>query len=176
MRSPLIPGRPVPDLAVPLVGGGAWRLAEEKPPFVTLIDFYRGRHCPRCQRHLLDLAAKLPRFAERGVACIAISMDDRERAEESAEVWGLGDLRVGYGLTLEDASAWGLYLSTPIGTKEPGWPFNEPAMMLITPDQRLYSAVYGTTPFNRPHFADVLESLDLVRARDYPPRGDFVPD
>ena len=46
----------VPDLEVATVGGGTWDLAKQKPEWFTLVEFYRGYHCPRCKLHLLDLA------------------------------------------------------------------------------------------------------------------------
>lgn len=62
----LIPRRPVPALSVPLVGGGRFTLAEERPERFTMMVFYRGLHCPICSRQLADLEAKLDAFAARG--------------------------------------------------------------------------------------------------------------
>ncbi len=44
-------------------------------------------------------------------------------------------------------------------------------MFLARADGRLFSKVIHTTPFHRHHFADVMEAIDMIRARDYPPRG-----
>ncbi|MEE8539912.1 MAG: redoxin domain-containing protein, partial [Woeseiaceae bacterium] len=65
--SGLKPNTKVPDLEVETAGGEIWRLADQKPETFALIEFYRGYHCPRCRQHLIDLQAKLDRFAERGV-------------------------------------------------------------------------------------------------------------
>jgi peroxiredoxin len=169
-RAGLLPGTPVPDFAVDLVGGGRWVLREQKPKRFSLISFYRGRHCPRCHLHILDMKSKLARFADRGVEPIAISMDRKDRAEDSMQAWGLEGLSVGYNLSEEAARSLGLYLTDSINEREPRR-FSEPAVMLILPDQQLYSVVYATNPFNRIHFSDVLEGLDAIAARDYPPRG-----
>lgn len=169
--SGLKPNVKVPDLEVATAGGGPWRLADQKPQTFTLIEFYRGYHCPRCRQHLIDLQAKLDRFTERGVEVIAISTDSAERAEKTKTEWGLGRLTIGYGLPVDKAREWGLYISNAITEVEPRQ-FNEPAMCLVRPDATLYSVIYNSTPFNRPHFADVLECIDMVRARNYPPRGD----
>jgi peroxiredoxin len=172
-RAGLLPGQPVPDFMVHLVAGGEWRLSDASPKRFTLVDFYRGRHCPRCHLHVLDVKAKLARFSERGVDCIAISMDDREKAQNSVAAWGLEGLAVGYGLAEVDARALGLYLTDAINEREPHR-FSEPAILLVRPDQTLYSAIYGTNPFARVHAADILEGLDAAIARDYPPRGDVI--
>ena len=46
----IIPGTKVPALDVPLVGNGHWTLAERAGERFTVIEFYRGRHCPFCAR------------------------------------------------------------------------------------------------------------------------------
>lgn len=166
----LIPGQAVPDFDVPLVNGDRWHLAGSRPAHFTLIDFYRGRHCPRCQRHLLDMRQALPRLRERGVEAIALSMDGLEPATEAVAAWDLRDLRVGYGLEEPVARSLGLYISERIGDHEPQR-FCEPALFLVRPDGTLYAAHYATMPFLRFHYADLLEGLDAVIARDYPPRG-----
>ena len=164
------PTEPVPGLKVATAGGGAWSLEDQKPEWFTIIEFYRGYHCPRCKVHLLDLDHKIARFEERGCGVIAISMDNQERAEKAKADWGIGSLAIGYGLTEEKAREWGLYISTPIQDKEPH-DFCEPGMFLVRPDGTLFSKVIHTTPFHRHHFADVMEAIDMIRARDYPPRG-----
>ncbi|QLC26429.1 redoxin domain-containing protein [Parasphingopyxis algicola] len=171
MHSTLLPGTTAPDLTVALASDGSWTLSEQVADSFILIDFYRGMHCPRCQLHILDLRNKLPRFAERGTRCIAISMDDESKARTTAERWGVGDLDLGFGLTEAQARAWGLYLTDSINEREP-MRFSEPAVIMVRPGTgEIYSAVYGTNPFNRVHCADMLEGIDALLARDYPPRG-----
>ena len=167
----LKPTAKTPALEVATVGGGAWTLADQKPETFTLVEFYRGYHCPRCKVHLLDLDHKVARFKERGCEVVAISMDGRERAEKSRDEWGIKNLTLGYGLTEKQARQWGLYISKPIQATEAA-NFSEPGMFLVRPDGTLYSALVSSTPFHRPHFADVMEAIDMIRARDYPPRGD----
>lgn len=166
----LKPGTPAPDLQVETVGGGMWRLSDQTPETFTIIDFYRGYHCPRCKVHLLDLDHKIARFTERGCGVIAISMDPADRAEKVQDDWGIHNLTLGYGLREETARAWGLYISDAFQTKETAL-FSEPGLMLIRPDGTVYSCVYNSTPFFRSHYADVMEAIDMIRARDYPPRG-----
>ncbi len=164
------PTQSVPDLSVETVGGGPWRLAGQTPESFTLIEFYRGYHCPRCKVQLLDLDHKLARFTERGCGVIAISMDGQDRAEKAKQEWGLGDLPLGFGLSEDSARQWGLFISTSIRETETDR-FNEPGMFLVRPDGTLFSAVLHTSPFHRHHFADVMEAIDMIKARDYPPRG-----
>ena len=169
--SRLMPGKPVPDLSLPLVGGGTWTLSEQTPETFTVVEVYRGYHCPRCKSQLLDIDHKVARYAERGCGVIAISTDPQDRAEKTVAEWGVHQLPVAYGLSLDQARSWGLYISNAFQEKEPRH-FAEPGLFLIRPDMTLYSNVIHTTPFHRHHHADVLEAVDMIRARNYPPRGD----
>jgi peroxiredoxin len=176
--TPLIPRHPVPSLTVPLAGGGKFDLATENPEMFTLIVFYRGLHCPQCRKQLTDLEAKLPEFEKRGVSVVAISPDNAERAERTKPEWGLTNLRIGYGLPLSTARAFGLWISTSRGKTSTGIDetslFNEPGLFLVKPDRTLYCASVQTMPFARPHFADLIAALDFIRERNYPARGEVV--
>jgi peroxiredoxin len=172
----LKPREAVPPLEVRTIEGEPWRLADRTPASFTLAVFYRGLHCPICSRYLKGLSASLDDFRARGVEVIALSTDDGERARRARQEWQLGDLEVGYGLTLEQARAWGLYISnsrgkTSAGIEEPAQ-FNEPGLFLIRPDGALYWAAVQSVPFARPHFDEVLKAIDFIKERDYPPRGD----
>ena len=176
--SPLVPRQPVPPLSVPLVGGGKFDLDTETPEKFSLVVFYRGLHCPQCKRQLGDLESKLDEFETRGVAPVAISTDDAERAGRTKSEWNLPRLRIGYGLSLGAAREFGLWISTgrgptSAGIEEPRQ-FNEPGLFLIKPDRTLYCASVQTMPFARPQLADLLAALDFIAQRDYPPRGEVV--
>ncbi len=167
----LIPGQTAPSLVVELTDGGRFDLSNVAIDRFLLIDFYRGLHCPRCHRHILDLQAKTAHFLRRGVSVLALSMDDRERAVQAKADWRVSDVPFGYGLTLEQARDWDLYVSASISEREPSGFFTEPATFLIAPDLTVYSAILNSTPFARFGFADMLEGIETIIQRDYPPRG-----
>lgn len=109
---------------------------------------------------------------------MAISSDDEARAAETRTGWGLEALRLGYGLDLATARQWGLFVSTgrgktSIGVEEPAR-FSEPAIYLVRPDGTLYFGSVQTMPFARPHFAEILGAIDMVVAKNYPARGEFI--
>jgi peroxiredoxin len=117
-------------------------------------------------------------FAQRGVNVVAVSSDIAERAERARQEWKLPNLRLGYGLDLALARAWGLYISTSrgktsTGVDEPSL-FSEPGLFLVRPDRTLYFASVQTMPFARPHFTDILTAIDFVTAKNYPARGEVV--
>jgi hypothetical protein len=172
----LLPRQTVPELRVPMVGGRTYDIREEAPATFSLIVFYRGLHCPVCKTQLKDLEAKLGEFERRGVSVVAISTDSEERAVQTSLDWQLPQLRIGYGLPLQDAREWGLYVSrsrgkTSLGIEEPDL-FSEPALYLVRPDRTLYFGSVQTMPFARPHFADILGAIDYVLKVNYPARGE----
>lgn len=177
--SPLLPRQAVPSLTVPLVGpDNDFDLAADAPERFTMLVFYRGLHCPLCKRYLGDLEKRLAEFEKRGVSVLALSSDGKDRAEQAKTDWELASLRIGYGLTLKDARAWGLFISsgrgkTSIGIEEPAL-FSEPGLFLLRPDKTLYWSAVQTMPFSRPLFAEVLGALDFVIERDYPARGEIA--
>lgn len=174
--SRLLPRRPTPELSVELVGGGTWTLSERRPEHFCLIVAYRGLHCPICHPYLRELVRSLDAFGDHGVDVVAVSMDTYERAERSYREWRLEGLAVGYGLTVDKARAWGLYISTSRGETSSGVVepdlFSEPGLFLVRPDRVLYAAWYATMPFARPHFSELLTALDFVILHEYPARGE----
>ena len=155
-----------------------WSIADQTPENFTLIVVYRGLHCPICATYLGSLNARTEEFEKRGVNVVVLSSDDEERAKTAKEKWGLDKLTVGYGLDLDTARQWGLYISTSrgktsIGVVEPDQ-FAEPGLFFVRPDGTLYFANVQTMPFARPRFEDILPALDFVLKNDYPARGEVL--
>ena len=176
----LIPRQAAPDLVLDLVGGGSFSLKDARPENFSLLIFYRGWHCPICRIQLLEAQSRLYDFRRRGVQVVAISTDDRQRAEQSTKRWGLDRLDVAFGLSLAQAREWGLYISTSrgqtsTGVEEPA-KFNEPGLFLIKPDQTIYYASVQTAPFARSSLSDIIKMIDYVLENDYPARGEVNSD
>jgi len=172
----LMPNKPVPSLNLDLAGGGRVSLAAEKPQRFTMVVFYRGLHCPICRRYLSELETLLPEFEKRGVTVFAACSARSFASELAKSGWGLPNLRIAYGLAIEEARKWGLYVSrskgpTSAGIVEPDL-FSEPGLFIVRPDGMLYWGTTSTMPFGRPHFNEILQSLDFVISKDYPARGD----
>lgn len=172
----LIPRKPVPALEVDLVGGGRWSFAAQKPQHFTMIVFYRGLHCPVCRKYTGELNGMIGEFEKRGVSTVIASTDSKERATEAKEKWGLPNLTVGYGVSIDTARNWGLYISTSrgmtsAGVEEPPL-FAEPGLFLVKPDGTLYWASVSTMPFARPHFSEIAQAIDFALSKNYPARGE----
>lgn len=174
----LVPRQPVPSLSIELVNGGRLTIGEKPPALFDLLVFYRGLHCPICAKYLLELEKLAPEFENRGVRVTAISSDTQERARQMAEKVQAKVVGFGWGLELEAARRWGLYISasrgkTSLGIEEPAL-FSEPGVFLVRPDGTLYYAAVQTMPFARPPFQDLLGAVDFAIAKDYPARGEYT--
>ncbi|MBI3042277.1 MAG: AhpC/TSA family protein [Betaproteobacteria bacterium] len=172
----LMPRKSVPALEVETLGGGRWKLFAQKPQNFSMIVFYRGLHCPVCRKYTSELNGLIGEFDKRGVSTLVTSTDVKERAEQAKTQWGLPNLTVGYGVSIESARQWGLYVSTgrgmtSAGIEEPPL-FAEPGLFLVKPDATLYWASYSTMPFARPHFNEILSAIDFVVSKNYPARGE----
>lgn len=170
MEKKLIPTETLPELEIGVVGQGRWRLSENAPDFLLMMNVYRGLHCPRCRRQLEDIAALKAEFDALGVDILAVSTDPPDRAERTGKEWNVAGIPIGYGLPVETARALGCYISRAVRDTETEV-FAEPGIFFVRPDLTLYGAVLNTFPFARPAAADLLEVAKVVRERDYPPRG-----
>ncbi|MEM1075363.1 MAG: peroxiredoxin-like family protein [Pseudomonadota bacterium] len=173
----LMPRQKVPDLKLPTLDHGVFDLTNDSTERGTVVCFYRGLHCPICATYLGELERLTPAFAERGIKTVAISTDGEDRARDMAEKIKADGLRIAFGLSLQVARDWDLYISTSrgktsIGIQEPEL-FSEPGLFLITPQQTLYYGSAQTMPFVRPHFSELLGALDFAIKNDYPARGEY---
>jgi len=168
---PIKPREKTPLLTFDLLNGKKWNLAEQSPENFTMIVFYRGLHCPICSTYLKSLDNKLDKFNKMGIQAVAVSADNREQAQQSKKDWDLHNLNIGYGVSLEKAREWNLYISNGINEKEPEQ-FFEPGLFLVRPDQTLYAASIQTMPFARPQFSEIQGALDFVLGNNYPARGE----
>jgi len=172
----LKPRQPAPALEVDTLNGGRWRLAEQSPQNFSMIVFYRGLHCPVCRKYTGELNGLIGDFDKRGVSTIVASTDVKERAEQAKSQWGLPNLTIGYGVTIDQAREWGLYISTSRGLTSAGIEepplFAEPGLFLVKPDGTLYWGSVSTMPFARPHFNEILGAIDFVISKNYPARGE----
>ena len=164
------PRQRAPDLTVPLVRGGTYRLDEQTPDLLTMIVFFRDLHCPVCRAQLSELERRLDELHARGIEVIAVSGETRERTTALAQQWKLERLPLAYGLTEDQMRAWGLFVSRGHDENEPAL-FNEPGLFLISPDHTVYYESILSMPVGRPRLDDLLGGIDYWTAHDYPARG-----
>jgi len=167
----ITPATKAPALDLPLTIGARYDLSKQHPDTFTLVVMYRGLHCPICKSQLEELGSKLDEFTKRGVNCVAVSMDNKDRAMKVDGEWKTGDLPLAYGMSENTAREWGLYISEARdGSDEPAM-FSEPGLFLIKPDGTLYFASIQNAPFTRPPLDQLIEGLDIITKNDYPVRG-----
>lgn len=168
------PGKPAPDIELPLTIQARFELAAQKPDNFTMLLFYRGSHCPICKKQLEELGGRLSDFTDRGISPFAISMDGEDRAMKVDAEWETGNLPLVYDLSEDKAREWGLYISSKREGSEEPEVFSEPGIALIRPDGTLYMIQQQSVPFGRPSFDALLEGIDFVLDKDYPVRGDLT--
>ena len=164
----LAAGAVFPSLPIALAGGGAIDIAAT--PGWRLLAVYRGKHCPLCKRHLKTLEGLAEEFKAADVSLLAVSADSRDKAEAdvAAEGW---HFPVGYGLSVDQMRALGLYVSEPRSPQETDRPFAEPGLFVINPEGRVQIVNISNAPFARADLASVLAGIKLIKARAYPSRG-----
>jgi peroxiredoxin len=167
----LRPREHAPDLELPVVGGGRFRLADLHSESFTMLVFNRGLHCPACQAQLRELDRRLDELTERGIEVVSISAETAERATHMHDEWGIARVPLAYGLSEEQMREWGLFVSRGIDDNEPPV-FNEPALFLLRPDGTVYYESLLSMPVGRPRLDDILGGLDYWSANDYPARGE----
>ncbi|KFB10413.1 redoxin domain-containing protein [Nitratireductor basaltis] len=171
MNKPILPGSTAPALDVKSLNADhPFSIAQMEPKNFKLLFFYRGVHCPKCKDQLEELNERVEEFRKQGIEVAAISMDSEERARRQRQDWNIGNLRIGYEMSREDALNWGLYLSRKEKDAEPDL-FSEPGIAVLYPDDTIYALYYQTVPFARPMLDDLLSGLDFIAKNDYPIRG-----
>ena len=113
-------------------------------------------------------------FEERGIQVVAVSTNTSELAERTVADWKIDKLTIGYGLGLEEADRWGLFVSSSASDAEPDY-FTEPGIFVVRPDGTLYASIVQTMPFSRPPGSTLLKMLEWVIENDYPARGEAQP-
>ncbi len=165
------PDTALPEITLPLVGGGEATLG--KPQHGRdwqMIVVYRGKHCPICHKYAKTLETLLSKYHESGVDVIAISGDPEDKAKAFVEDTGLS-APVGYGLSVEQMLALGLYVSEPRSPEETDRPFAEPAVFVINDRGTVQIADISNAPFSRPDLEGLLDGLNFIREKNYPVRG-----
>lgn len=172
-QTPLIPGQPFPAIDLPRVGGGRVDNSLFDGATITALNVYRGLHCPRCKAQLGDFLTHKSEMDAAGIKVVSISTDPQDRAETAVADWGLGDMAVGYDMTVDQARALGLYISQSIREAETAR-FAEAGLFMIRPDGILWGSSINTFPFMRPTAAMLLDAVKTMTDRNYPPRGDVA--
>ncbi len=170
MTHMLIPDTQAPELSLALAGGGTWNLSDQTPQHFTMVIFYRGLHCPVCKNYLGILNSMMDHISELGFSVVVASMDTKERAEQAKADWGLDKVDVAYGLDLETAKKWGLYISTSIKEAENDI-FSEPGLVWIRADGRLYLIDITNMPWARPDLETLMPKAKFAVENNYPARG-----
>ena len=109
-------------------------------------------------------------FHDQGVDVVIASGDLEEKARAMADECA-PTLPMGYGLSIAQMMALGLYVSDPRSPKETDRPFAEPGLFVINDQGTIQMVDVSNAPFLRPDLDKVLSGITFIRANDYPIRG-----
>lgn len=167
----LAAGSAFPKFDVAQLGGGALTLGAPRGGHDwQLVIVYRGLHCPICKSYLAQLQELEAAFNEAGVDVVAVSGDPEDKAQAMADEKGLG-IAMGYGLSVDQMAALGVYVSDPRSPQETDRPFPEPGLFVVNGEGAIQMVDVSNAPFLRPDLQGVLNGIKFVRANDYPIRG-----
>lgn len=135
-----------------------------------MVVVYRGLHCPLCKKYLARLEEMQGAFHEIGVDVVIASGDPEDKAQAMVDEKDLS-LPMGYGLSVDQMQALGLYISDPRSPKETDRPFPEPGLFVINADGLIQMVDVSNAPFLRPDLQSALNGVTFIRKNDYPIRG-----
>ncbi len=161
-------GAAFPMISVARLGGG--EITPAAMEGWRLLVVYRGKHCPLCKPYLTTLDGLVDTFAEAGVQVMAISADPVEKATADVAEFGWR-FPLGYGLSIAQMQALGLYVSDPRSAQETDRPFAEPGLFLINPAGTVQIVDISNAPFSRPDLAAIARGAKRIQEMNYPIRG-----
>ncbi len=173
----LLPGVAAPSFEGTAIGGHRWALESSPQRRYTLLIFYRGVFCSYCRRQLQEFDSLADQFGKRGVDLVFVSADDETQARFASDTLHLKNLRICYGLTVQQMEQWGVFMSAGSSALKQPAVFSEPALFLIKEDMTLSYQVLHSAPFARPGAKDIIEMLDFMEEKKaaYPQRGGWIP-
>nr|WP_299205779.1 peroxiredoxin-like family protein [uncultured Tateyamaria sp.] len=162
------PGERFPGIEVPKLGGGSLRLGVPSKGYDwQMIVVYRGKHCPICTRYLGEINEVAAALKELSIEVVAVSSDSAARAKD--QIGGVSpDFSVGYGLSIEDMKALGLYISSPRHGIDVEGPFAEPGLFVVNEDRELRMVDISNVPFLRPQMPSLVRGLRFMRGMTEP--------
>lgn len=172
MSNNIIPGKKAPSLNIETISGNTWSLDKRLNKSKCMIVFYRGLHCPVCSVFLKQIESQLLEYKKSNTEVIAVSMDNKEKALKVKSDWSIKNLNIAYGLSVENARNWGLYISKSIKEAESDL-FCEPGLFIIKEDGTLYLANTSNMPWARPDLTDFPAKLIFAEENNYPVRGNY---
>lgn len=161
----LIPGKPFPDFVVPTLDGRDWTLSQSKLE-LTLISVIRGNFCSYCHDGVVELDQRVTQFNDIGIEILVTSTDNSQTAASMVRDLSLKQLRVGFGMSVEDIRRLGLF-----ATERNGSIFAEPAILIARRNGTVYAVFQNSISCGRIHTDRLLQGLQLLAPAGFPLRG-----
>jgi len=164
-------GQAFPLMTADKLGGGHVTLGKPSDGFEWQREgAYRGLHGPICKKYLANTEELAQQYHAEGVEVVMVSGDPEEKAQAMVDEKELSR-PMGYGLSVAQMQALGLYISDPRSAKETDRPFPEPGLFVINEKGNVQILDVSNAPFARPELEGILNGIKFIRANDYPVRG-----
>ncbi|MEM8550584.1 MAG: redoxin domain-containing protein [Verrucomicrobiota bacterium] len=169
----LYSGGILPEITLPLVGGGEATLGQaDNPAHWRLVFIYRGYHCPICHQYLKQLESLKDKFLAAKAEIIVASGDPEGKAAKMVTDERL-TYPVAYALSIPQMESLGLWISIPRSEQETDRPFAEPGLFAINTEGKIHLIDQSNTPFNRSDLNELLDTVEWVQENNYPIRGTY---
>ncbi|MCF2947108.1 AhpC/TSA family protein [Paraglaciecola aquimarina] len=139
-----------------------------------MVVVYRGVHCPKCAEYLNELNALQEKYNNANIDIVAVSGDSVGQLNRFLKE-KVDDLKfeVLAGLSEDQMSELGLYISSPRNPEETNHLFPEPCVLVINPENKLHIIDKSNAPFSRPDLEKLLNGIKFIQGNDYPIRGTY---
>lgn len=164
-----VAGSILQPISFPQVDGGTMTIGGEKENW-TLFVVYRGKHCPRCKKYLNILNQMRKQWHDAGFDVAVVSADSEQKARSDQSEFGW-DFDLAYGLSEEQMSVLGLYVTEPLSSSEADGRFAEPGVYVIRPDSSILLISISNGPSARPELSELLDGMIFTKVNDRPARG-----
>ncbi len=164
-----VPGSLLAPMSFPKLGGGTITVGGPTENW-TLFIVYRGKHCPRCKNYLNKLSAMADDWTAAGFDIAVVSGDPEEKAQADQDEFGW-NFDLAYGLTEDQMTTLGLYVTEPLSAAETDRRFAEPGIFVLRPDGSQLLIAISNGPSARPELAELLDGMIFTKTNDRPPRG-----
>ncbi len=138
-----------------------------------LVVVYRGVHCPLCTQYLNQLEGVLDTLQSAGIEVVAVSADALSQYNQHKAKLNVS-YPIGHGLTIEQMTSLGLYISSPRSPQETDHEFSEPALFVVNDEGVIQMLEYSNNPFIRPDLNSLVGGLNWAKQNHYPIRGRFT--
>lgn len=149
-----------PTIEFPTVSGGRIKVPDDLLGAWSVVLFYRGIWCRQDRQQLLDYELRTDIYRSLNMKVVAASVQPLDLAEQTVRELRL-TFPIGYGLDAKAVSV----LTGAFYDDSQELPFLHATGFLLTPEGRIFNAVYSSRSIGRFTAQDAATIVELIRSR-----------